>query len=465
MSAVPSPPPLPPRTVLYGRCPAGVGTPLVESLSGYLARLCAARAVRITDVLDRLVRPLVPVDTLPPYRELSWLLVQQFVDFDGLGPQAEALVCALARLTGRADLAGHTFLPWRGVFSVHRSGVVRRAGKRWCARCLDEWHADGVEPWEPLLWRLAPAEWCPVHRVPLSQRCPSCRRPLRLVTERVPPGHCERCGVLLHRGDPALRVKPLDRRAGRDALWGWWVSVALGRMLSVQPQALRDASSVGFSRLIDTAVGRPGSGVLPLARRFGLTRTTLLRWRNRESPPRLGPFLTVCMRLGADPAHIGIAGDGPLADQSSCPWRHAFRPCWTLPISAGGPVRGRASETHWSRVGAELDQLTREGTCRTVRDVARQLGVSPTRLRVRLPGRYAAFVADCARRRARDRQALRERCARALDEALLAAQPPSARAVARTCAVRSGTLQRWFPDGYARVVTRHAAHREAARAA
>ena len=66
MSAVPSPPPLPPRTVLYGRCPVGVGTPLVESLSGYVARLCAARAVRITDVLDRLVRPLVPVDTLPP---------------------------------------------------------------------------------------------------------------------------------------------------------------------------------------------------------------------------------------------------------------------------------------------------------------------------------------------------------------------------------------------------------------
>lgn len=283
MSPLRFPPPLPPRSVLYGRSPAGVGTPLVESLSGYLARLCTARAVRIVDVLDRLVRPLVPEDTLPPYRELSWLLVQQFVDFDGLGRPAEALVGALAQLTGRADLAGHTFLPWRRLFSAHRSGVVRRATKRWCARCLDEWHAHGVEPWEPLLWRLAPAEWCPVHRVPLSHRCPSCGRRLRLVTERVPPGHCERCGVLLHRGDPALGAKPLDRRASRDVLWGWWISVALGRMLGAQADAVRHASAEGFVRLINDAIARPGSGVLPLARHLGVTSTPLLRWRVARS--------------------------------------------------------------------------------------------------------------------------------------------------------------------------------------
>ena len=64
MSAARSPPSIPSRTVLYGRCPASVGTPLAESLSGYLARLCAARAVRITDVLDRLS---VPSSRRTPY--------------------------------------------------------------------------------------------------------------------------------------------------------------------------------------------------------------------------------------------------------------------------------------------------------------------------------------------------------------------------------------------------------------
>lgn len=457
-------PPLPPRSVLYGRCPAGVGTPLVESLSGYLARLCAARAVRIVDVLDRLVRPLVPENTLPPYKELSWLLVQQFADFDGLGCQAEALVAALARLTGRVDLPGYTFLPWRRLFSAYRCGVVRRAGKRWCVRCLDEWHADGVEPWEPLLWRLAPAEWCPIHRVPLSHRCPSCGRPLRLVTERVPPGHCERCGVLLHRSDPALRAKPLDRRASRDVLWGWWVSVALGRMLSVQADGVRHAGAEGFVRLINEAIARPGSGVLPLARHLGVTSTPLLRWRDRESLPSLPTYLDVCIRLGADPAAVGSAGHGSRVDDSPLPWRRACPPRWSPHGSASGPVRGRAAADHWSQVETRLDRVMGEGDWRTVGDVVHRLGISATTFANRLPDRHAMVVAQCAERRVAEREAFHDRCANVLDAALAAAQPPSACAVARECGVRPTTLRGWFPKRYARLVECHAEARAKARA-
>lgn len=464
MSASCSPRPLSPRAVLYGRCPAGVGTPLVESLSGYLSRLCAARAVRIVDVLDRLVRPLVPESTLPPYRELSWLLVQQFVEFDGLGRQAATLVGALARLTGRTDLAGHTFLPWRRLFSVHRSGVVRRAGKRWCARCLDEWHVDGVEPWEPLLWRLAPAEWCPVHRVPLSQRCPSCGRRLRLVTERVPPGHCERCGVLLHRGDPALRAKPLDRRASRDVLWGWWVSAALGRMLGAQAEGARHVTSEGFVHLITESIARPGSGVLPLSRRLGVTSTPLLRWRDRECLPRLSTYLDVCIRLDADPADVGTAGHGPRADDSPLPWRRACRPGRSRSDPACGPVRGRAATDHWSNVEARLDRVIQAGDFRTVEDVVRRLGIRATTFANRLPEHHSMVVAQCEERRAAGCQAFRDRCESVLDAALAAVRPPSACAVARKCGVRLGTLKGWFPKRYARLVERHAEARAQARA-
>ena len=464
MSASRSPPALPPRAVLYGRSPAGAGTPLVESLSGYLARLCAARAVRVVDVLDRLVRPLVPEGTLPPYPQLSWLLVQQLVEFDGPGRSAEALVGALARLTGRADLAGHTFVPWRPLLSDQRCGVVRRAGKRWCARCLDEWHADGVEPWEPLLWRLAPAEWCPVHRVALSQRCPSCGRRLRLVTERVPPGHCERCGVLLHRGDPALRAAPLDRRASRDVLWGWWVSVALGRMLAAQAHAAHRASAEGFVGLLNEAIARPGSGVLPLARHLGVTSTPLLRWRDRERLPSLSAYLDVCIRLGADPARVGTAGLGAPATGAPLPWRRACRPPWSRRDLVSGPVRGRAAAEHWSTVEARVDRVIREGDFRTVEEVACRVGIGATTFAQRLPRHHARVVAQCAERRTAARRAFRDRCAGRLDVALAAIEPPSARAVARACGVQPGTLKGWFPERYARLVERHGAARARARA-
>ena len=48
-----TPPALPPRSRLYGLDPVGIGTPFVESLSGYVARLADAHAVSVGDMVGR----------------------------------------------------------------------------------------------------------------------------------------------------------------------------------------------------------------------------------------------------------------------------------------------------------------------------------------------------------------------------------------------------------------------------
>ena len=450
------------RPVLYGRPPHAVGTPLVESLTSYLARISAARGLLVTDVLDLLVRPFLPPGTLRPHRDLSWFLTCHVSSFDGAGDPAVAVVRALERLTGRADLVLHTFLPWRGMFSPHGPGAIWQGGKRWCCRCLEAMHADGVEPWEPLLWRLAPATRCPEHGVPLSEHCPSCGRTLRVVTQLVPLGHCERCGHLLHREDPFLRSGDFDPARDTDALWEWWTSVALGQMLIVQSAALHSATPDRFVGFLRDALDRHGGNVESLVRELRLNRSMVERWLDRSRRPRLRPFLAACMRLRASPAGVGTGLPQLFRGAVPCPWTG---PSPTVPgsgVSVSGPSRRRAWDARWARAVPALDRLIAGGVCRSVEAVERSLCLSRGTVQRRDPERYAALRACCAAHRDADRRSFRHRAKQALDHAIDGSGSRSVYAVARSLGIYSGTLERWFPERYERLVTLHSEYRNQA---
>lgn len=441
------------RPVLYGRLPKGVGTPLLESLTGFLARLAAARCLSVTDVLDLLVRPLVPPGTLCPRSDLSWFLTQHIARFDGVAAPAMDFVRALECLTGRNGLVLHTFLPWRRLFSAHGPGVIRQGGKRWCCRCLDRMHADGVECWEPLLWQLAPAVRCPEHRIPLSERCPSCGRPLRVATQLVPLGYCERCGHLLHRDDPLLESGDFDPERDPDSQREWWVSVAFGQMLSAQSMALRHAGPEGFAALLREAVERPGASLESLVRDLGLHRSAVEPWLKGSRLPRLRPFLTACVRLGASPAEVGTGLSLAPRGAVGCPWRDA---------APAAVFSRRRAAARWTRAVPVLDRMIAEGAHRSVEGVERELGLPRGEVQRRDPERYAVLRAHCAERRRGDRQALRERAGGVLARAIGGCEPRSAYAVARSVGVCSDTLEQWFPVEYRRLVALHAERRSQA---
>lgn len=54
------PVPIPARSRLHSIEPIGVGTPFVESLTGYMIRLAASHAVRVSDLIEHELRTDVP---------------------------------------------------------------------------------------------------------------------------------------------------------------------------------------------------------------------------------------------------------------------------------------------------------------------------------------------------------------------------------------------------------------------
>ena len=441
--------------VLYGRAPIGVGTPLVESLSGYLGHLCEARCVAVTDVLDELVRPLVPAGLIRPYENLSWFLHVDARRIDGVGVLPSAFVPALERLTGHRRLSVHTCLAWRELVSVAHGGVLAQCAKRWCSSCLAQWADDGIEPWQPLLWRLRAVNRCPFHRVPLSERCASCGHRPRVLAETVPYPHCDRCGNPLYLEDPNRFSVRLDPSGDPDPLWEWWTSVAVAHMLALQTDPDLLASASGFSSLLERTMRRYRIGLSPIGRRVGIVPAALFPWRAMTAQPPIPKFVRMCMLLGEHPALVAYPDLSDRLSQCWSPWPALDHP-WPRPTAASfdSPSR-KAFEARWARAARALDEAIAAGGVVSLRSFAESLGEHDAALRKRFPDRYAKLRNLQAAKRAADRR----RYSRALDAALARPDPPSMESFTESLGLASGVLQRLFPDRSARLIRLHSEYR------
>ena len=367
-------------------------------------------------MVERLIWPLVPAEVRPRCISVGWYLTREAVGLDGTGALPREVAAALESLTGLEGLAVHTLLPWEPVLAERNPGALRRGSKRRCSRCFEEWRRRGLEPWEPLLWRLGPVVRCPVHRTLLSHLCPSCGQPQALVPKRVPMGRCARCGACLHVGDPLLASGGFDPEEDSAARWEWWLALAAARMLSQQVRALEHAGPFGFQRLLvesvrDLADGRSNR----LAEQIGISTNGIRRWANGECLPRLEYFLTVCMRLGEDPAAVALAPYGTPFGQPWAAWRLRSQP-WPKLRPRVKHRHVRYTPEHWASVGPKLDAAVAEGGRRSATEIARSLGVSLPGLREHYPAKVAVLVdlhRRCQEEARRARHDAQERAVRA----------------------------------------------------
>ncbi|WP_375469502.1 helix-turn-helix domain-containing protein [uncultured Nostoc sp.] len=276
--------------------PIGVGTSLVESLTGYIARLAESHCLLPGLLIHSEIAPLLKKVFVKKSGSRG---LRAFFDrgtaLNGTGNMAKDLVQALEILTLRSDLSFLTMLSWtefippRGLFRSH---------KAWCSLCYDEWHLSGQVVYEPLLWAIDALKLCSYHHQPLSMTCSHCHQQMPLLTWRSRPGHCSNCGGWLGisqstelSGNTTLSLDELKRQI--------WIADVIGELLALAPGLSSPVPKGAIAKSLRTSVDILTEGnVAALARLLGIPKNTLWGWHNGKFLPLFDDLLKICHFLG-----------------------------------------------------------------------------------------------------------------------------------------------------------------------
>ncbi len=185
-------PSIPAPGVLYALVPVGVGTPLVESMTSYIARLAEAHCVFPGVLMRKVIAPFAE-NSLGDKRGAAAMHIRDGKStgaFNSTQQTASNAVHLLESLTKRCGLRALTMLTWAEVFPLF--GLIRPM-RAWCPCCLEEWRFADHVLYEPLLWTIQAVKVCSRHGRLLETHCPMCSKTAPWLAWRSRPGYCPRC--------------------------------------------------------------------------------------------------------------------------------------------------------------------------------------------------------------------------------------------------------------------------------
>lgn len=288
---------IPPRSRLYHLEPIGVGTPYVESLTGYVARLAETHRLSIRTLILAEINPLAKEGYVFNGRGLEQ---KEYIyggnrntkTLNGTGLKATHLVQALEALTLRSDLRYLTMLTWADVLSC--TGLTRST-KAWCPSCYENWNTTGQVEYEPLIWTIEVVTVCPRHHRRLQTQCPHCHKHASIFSQL---GHCSKCrGWLGISPESDFEALPED-----ELKWQHWVVNNVGDLLLRAPRLSSPLPKERVKEAISAYVNQVSIGSLfTLAHLCGGTYVQwfdkLRGWHSGEKIPQLDSLLHFCYSL------------------------------------------------------------------------------------------------------------------------------------------------------------------------
>jgi transcriptional regulator with XRE-family HTH domain len=447
-------PELLPPSRLYSLEPVGVGTPFVESQTGYLARLSQAHALSVSLLFGYELAPLLGKEYLRRAAARSGYACRLFAStfrplaraMNGVGKGASEWVRILQSLTLRTELRFLTLLPCRAVLSQDQ---LLRPGRAWCPVCYEEWRARGDVVYEPLLWAVKAVKVCHLHGLPLSTVCSYCQRLLHPLSSHSRPGYCSRCEMWL--GAPADRVGATGLSEEQMAA-EMWAAGAVGEVIAGAPALERPperASALDAIRLCLSA----HMGKLPaLAESLGVNKATLWQWGKGRNMPRLDLLLRLCRHFGVSLLGLITGKEMPTRDSYTALSRRKLRLVNTR------RARSALDEDEARRV---LLSALEESPPPPLQSVAARIGRDGNTLRYRFARLCRAVVERYACYRKSGRTGEWNEVERVLRAELEKEFPASMAAVARRLGYDSKTLKKRWPELCREISARHAESRGA----
>jgi hypothetical protein len=193
------------RSELYNLEPLGLGTPYIESLTSYIARLAFEHSVKVSVLLRKMIAPNVKSSFLNDFLS-SGKTIRHYPHIDGISDNSIEIIDVLERLTARNDIHNLTMNNWRGILSFNVVGPFRK----WCPICFEQLKFDNKEIYEPLIWRIKDVKKCDIHEIKLHDKCPECQKTLPIKhNSLLKNGHCQYCFTWLGNCNNFIEREPL----------------------------------------------------------------------------------------------------------------------------------------------------------------------------------------------------------------------------------------------------------------
>lgn len=291
-------PTLPARSSLYALAPCGIGTPYVESLSSYIARLAEAHVVSVWRLILYVLSPV-------RHGRVSRATKGYTYPANGLGKGSQVLLESFKAATCRPDLHLLTLCSLQGSIA---QPMIFRSVEAWCPACLEEWRAADRPIYSPLLWALRLVTVCPVHLCPLVERCPRCRSAFVPLSAWGRPGYCPAC--FEWRGSSAAQSPAQGLR--KTERYAHWVAISIGQMLAtiptLQPSLLPTALQKNLLGCLAQTEGATRRSLSALAGSFSDAFGT---WLSGRVKPPLDQLCRLCYQLKLAPVSLfcGIPAD------------------------------------------------------------------------------------------------------------------------------------------------------------
>lgn len=173
------------RSVLYNLEPVGIGTPYVESLSSYIARLAEKHNVKETVMLREIFSPVMENKNIKDHVSKRGTIDREYL-INGISALSIEVINNIEKLTGRKDIQYTTMVNWGGLFNKN---VVNRK-RRWCPSCLEDFRKESGLVYESLLWAISDIKICDKHQIRLKECCPHCGKRLSYIHSSLIVGHC-----------------------------------------------------------------------------------------------------------------------------------------------------------------------------------------------------------------------------------------------------------------------------------
>ena len=434
---------VPPRSTLFHLEPIGIGTPYVESLSGYIARLAKEHFLSTRHLMAKIVAPLI---CKPNIINDKGNFKRHARAMNGLGVTATDLIRVLQKLTLRDDLQLTTMVPWAGVLPLR---FLIKPIRAWCPECYEEWQASNKAVYEPLIWALAPVTACCKHYIYLDDTCPYCGHQQHHLSSGSRPGHCFRCTRWLGRiseGVPRNHVTI----AGGELEWQRWVYKNIGEILALSSLANLQARAnfaKGLAKQIDTiSYGRINDFSLLLS----VDGHTVRQWLKGKQLPTLEMLLQVSARLNQSLVEllcIGTAIEPLTMTENPSPIKAS------LSKSNEGPI-------NWEEARERLQLALEEFPPRGVEPIAQQIGISKETLKRRFPELCRNLSASYL---SYHKWPLDFKKAQSMLKAALTESPPPSLQQVNKRLGRGGTpgsLRRYFPEECSTIVKRYAEYKK-----